>query len=231
MNRVVKEENISRRVWSPVNFFNQRESSPSEIKQTKHEEDKNPLGCKDEGMYHNFRTTDRAETPGQKRIEVCDTPKNETWMKGILKKDTRTTFTSPQMRLDDESERKNESKKYLENFVSQPALETPRPPEGLFQMFSNQTENERTNETPDVRKLGTSSDMLDEPTLLEIKDLGSVEQRHQIRRGSSDTVQHFCAPCVEALYNFKQNNAGIHKEPSFKPERFTKKTDVDTWWT
>ncbi|RNA12525.1 hypothetical protein BpHYR1_024469, partial [Brachionus plicatilis] len=185
------------------------ESSPSEIKQTKHEEDKNPLGCKDGGMFHNFRTTDRAETPGQKRIEVCDTPKNETWMKGILKKDTRTKFTSPQMRLDDESERKGESKKYLENFVK----------------------NERTNETPDVSELGTSSDKFDEPTLLEIKDLGTLVQRHQIRRGSSDTVQHFCAPFVEALYNYKQNNAGILKEPSFKPERLTKKTDVDTWWT
>ncbi|CAF0925457.1 unnamed protein product [Brachionus calyciflorus] len=47
----------------------------------------------------------------------------------------------------------------------------------------------------------------------------------------NDTVQHFCSPCVDAFYNYKHNQTVVHKESSFKPERFTKSTDVDAWWT
>lgn len=46
----------------------------------------------------------------------------------------------------------------------------------------------------------------------------------------NNVVQHFCSPCVDALYR-KPTQVFYQKEPAFKPERFTKKTDVDTWWT
>ena len=36
---------------------------------------------------------------------------------------------------------------------------------------------------------------------------------------------------MDALYKYKQNPVAVHKDSIFKPDRFTKKTDVDTWWT
>ncbi|CAF1117055.1 unnamed protein product [Brachionus calyciflorus] len=119
------------------------------------------------------------------------------------------------------------------------ALETPQPQEELFHGTSH-FKSGLNNVTWD--SMLSNDDKLEESSILENKELKSSTMlqnnenlnmsrtdinemwSHQRR---NDTVQHFCSPCVDAIYNNKHNQTVVHKESSFKPERFTKSTDVD----
>ncbi|CAF1152504.1 unnamed protein product, partial [Brachionus calyciflorus] len=115
--------------------------------------------------------------------------------------------------------------------IETPKLETSRRYDDLTTVTSIQDE------------LTMNSCLPDEPSFIEQKDLpvdtDKVENRRQISVNSEvlstqlckEAIQHFCSPCVDALFKHKQNQVTVNKDSIFKPDRFTKKTDIDTWWT